>query len=465
MYIEQNFKDGQVLTHDHLNKIEKGIIELENSISNIDSNSNKLILTKDDFVNGTYSGTELQTSTKNRIRTNWIAAKRGSKCYLELQSGWEGYIAIQQPDVFQVATDWVYRFEYEFAEECNFIVVLKASNNANITPDSYTSSCYITHPSSIKNNNYEVKSYYLQEIEDTLAKVKDCLTEPCLVFPLFSDIHYMHAQESPTSINDTVSNIRAIGTEITYDFVCCMGDIVEGDTPSKETLVRADHLLKKFKSIGVPYYPCIGNHDDNRYKSGDFFNHEQLYRAYIKNTHGVDNYDNSSMKGTNYYKDFKELGIRCFFLNANTNNSYGYSNDTVEWFRNNVESCEHRFIVFTHISPVPNQNYGKKYGTDSGSTQIREICANNDKFIMLFSGHNHYDASFTEPFLSFTINCQKFENENGDPNLWADGAVKPQREVGTATEDCFDIVIVRPTSKIINRIRFGAGNDQEYTYL
>jgi hypothetical protein len=55
------------------------------------------------------------------------------------------------------------------------------------------------------------------------------------------------------------------------------------------------------------------------------------------------------------------------------------------------------------------------------------------------------------------MNCQKFENENGDPNLWTEGAVKPQRVAGTESEDCFDIVVVRPESGRIDLARFGAG--------
>lgn len=109
---------------------------------------------------------------------------------------------------------------------------------------------------------------------------------------------------------------------------------------------------------------------------------------------------------------------------------------------------------------MPAQNYGARYGADGGSTRIKEVCANADNFLIMFSGHNHYDSAVTEPFLSFTMNCQKFENENGDPDLWAEGAVKPQRIAGTASEDCFDIVVVRPESGRIDLIRFGAGEDR-----
>lgn len=454
-YVKQNLANGDTLEDNHINHIEDGIASIS---------GNRINLSAVDFINGTYSGTSLISTSTNRIRTNWIEAKKGTKCCMELQESWLGYIAIEDPETFVVATDWSQRFEYEFSSACRFIIVLKEENDATITPANYTSTVYVTHPSSLKDTGYEVKDYYLSEIETTIASVKECLTEPCLVFPMVSDIHYLHAPEQPTSIDFCVNNMRALAEELTFNFVTCLGDMIEGDTPQKESFVRADHVLDKFKSIGIPFYPTIGNHDDNRYESGATFNQEQLRRAYLRHTYDV-SYDPSvSMKGTSYYKDFEELGLRCFFLTSNTNGAYGYSDDTCTWFETAVTNCPHRFLVFTHISPVPAQNYGQKYGTDTGSTRIRTACINSDKFIMLFSGHNHYDASFIEPFLSFTMNCQKFELTNGDASLWAEGAVKPTRVVGEASEDCFDIVVVRPTSKKINRIRFGAGDDQEYTY-
>ena len=82
----------------------------------------------------------------------------------------------------------------------------------------------------------------------------------------------------------------------------------------------------------------------------------------------------------------------------------------------------------------------------------------------MFSGHNHVDAAFTSPDLSIMTNCQRFENENGNPALWASGATKPPRQLGTASEDCWDVVVIRPQSRKINMVRFRAGEDREFSY-
>ena len=253
--------------------------------------------------------------------------------------------------------------------------------------------------------------------------------------------------------------MKELAKEINFDFIACLGDITEGDTTQEITSDRNAHIINGFTQLGVPYYQVIGNHDDNRYGDATF-THEQLYENYLSTITDVV-FDTSSMHKTNYYKDFDDLGIRCIFLNSNTNGAYGYSNETCDWFEEAIKT-ENGIIVFTHIPPVPAQNYGAKYGTDKGSTRIREACANADNFLIMFSGHNHYDSVFTEPFLSYTMNCQKFENENGDPSLWAEGAVKPQRVAGTESEDCFDIVVVRPESGRIDLVRFGAGEDRSF---
>ena len=417
------------------------------------------ILTRDDFVNGTYSGDELTTAQKNRIRTELIPAKAGDVCSISLSEGWSGYIGIQNSPSYTVATTWINSVEYEFAYDCNFIVVLRKNDDSSISPADYDSKVRIIRYSQQPD---AVKEYFKEEIELTKAKVTSYMDEPCLVFPMVTDIHYMTSSERPGSVNNCANNIKELAKHIDFDFMACLGDIVEGNTTQDVTTGYIAHILSQFDKTGIPYYPCIGNHDDNRYNST--FTHSQLYSNYYSLTKDVVFDGSDVMCNTNFYKDFDELGLRCIFLNSNNNGSYGYSSQTCDWFERIVDESPYQFVVFTHMSPVAEQNYGKKYGTDGGSKRISTICETSEKFIIMFSGHNHYDASFTDPFLSVTINCQKFENENGDPALWAEGAVKPSRTVGTATEDCFDIVNIRPTTQKINIVRFGAGEDREFDY-
>ncbi len=434
----------------------------ENGICTICKHKSSAALVITEFVNGTYESNSLTFYPNTRLRHDPISVKAGDQCSFSLPDGWSGYIclAYRGRNWDYTPKAWVQEYSYTFPSDTDAFVVMRKDDGSAISPEEYAGKIIFTRNEANPDSDVQFQGYYQNEIDTTIDSVKALIDdEPCLVFPMVSDIHYLESAEVPYSFDYSVSNLKELAKEINFDFIACLGDITEGDTTQEVTSAKTAHIINRFTRIGVPYYQVIGNHDDNRY--GDTaFTHEQLYENYLSTITDVV-FDTSSMYRTNYYKDFDDLRIRCIFLNANTNGAYGYSEETCDWF-DEVIKTEYGLIVFTHISPIPAQNYGAKYGTDRGSTRIREACENADNFLIMFSGHNHYDLAVTEPFLSFTMNCQKFENENGDPNLWAEGAVKPQRVEGTASEDCFDIVVVRPESGRIDLVRFGAGEDRSF---
>ncbi len=107
------------------------------------------------------------------------------------------------------------------------------------------------------------------------------------------------------------------------------------------------------------------------------------------------------------------------------------------------------------MDPESSHDYDNKYCYNGYKVQtlLAEYKNSGKEIIAMFSGHNHVDAAFTSPYLSIMTNCQRFENENGDPNLWPSGAIKPYRQLGTYTEDCWDVVVIRPESRKINLVR------------
>ena len=106
----------------------------------------------------------------------------------------------------------------------------------------------------------------LLQMKKTIDTVKSLQTEPTLVFPLITDIHYMSNTEAPESIQDAIVNIGYFTREVPCLGVINLGDNTDGDTSQQQTLSRNNYLMQLFQGIGIPYYPCIGNHDDNRYK-------------------------------------------------------------------------------------------------------------------------------------------------------------------------------------------------------
>ncbi|MBO7260129.1 MAG: metallophosphoesterase, partial [Bacteroidaceae bacterium] len=288
---------------------------------------------------------------------------------------------------------------------------------------------------------------FLPEIRDTIDEIRAEQTEPCIIFPLLTDIHYGTSESGDNYLfdNKTIGNIKAVLKEIRADAIICMGDITHGN--SANTKEQAAHINNTLRDLGVPYWLAIGNHDDNRY--GTTFTANDMYAYY---TAFVDNKAvfNPDTNGRDFYIDIPNFNIRFIILDSNTIGSYGFPNECVTWFENEAlqtpAGC--LAIVIVHTSPIAAQNYNSLSITN-GTNIANAITAyqSSGKPIVQFYGHSHVDVSFTSPYLSIGLNCTKFENTNGDPTLWPTGATKPSRTMGTISEDCWDVVIIKPASR------------------
>ena len=95
---------------------------------------------------------------------------------------------------------------------------------------------------------------------------------------------------------------------------------------------------------------------------------------------------------------------------------------------------------------------------------------NNGGTLIQFCGHAHSDYTFTTPWLNFCLTCGKFESVDTSASGYQaitgyDGTLSsPSRTVGDATEQAWNVVIIRPLARKVNVIRFGAGDDREYTF-
>ena len=309
-----------------------------------------------------------------------------------------------------------------------------------------------------------VKSYYAEELAKTKATLRSLMTEPCLVFPMLTDIHYLaETSDSPTLIDDSINNMIELSKDCRFDFMVCLGDLTQGNKAMSETESEVKYVYDQFRRLGIPYYLSIGNHDtniyykvDGKYMKDHVFNLSQLYGLYVRDINDVV-YDMSSMCGTNYYKDFYQFNTRFIFLNSNEGDDYGFSDETLAWFTNAMNT-ERDVYVFSHRKP------GSTYHND---VEMTAVMAGAENFKMFFFGHVHYDCEYTAPFsetnpiLSFAQRCNKCYQQNYGES-WPEQAVLAERKVGTASEDCFDIVVLRPKSGKVNLVRFGGGVDREF---
>lgn len=311
------------------------------------------------------------------------------------------------------------------------------------------------------------ESYFETEMADTISKVRALQTEPNLTFFLMTDIHaYADLREDYVEGTDelyktSINNMRYLLQSVPCDYVVNLGDTIEGYTTSEDAQTQGNAVSNEIRKIEVPYISVIGNHDDNRYYVSS--NDERLtvgerYQVFVNPTRRVV----ADSTGLNYYIDFDEFKIRLVCLNSVASYGYTYDSATCTWLSNVALNLPtgYKVLVFTHVAPVGAWNYNNT--TPANSSTIANALSGVDTMAIL-CGHNHVDNVYSSPFVGATLCCTKFENENGDPSKWPTGAVKPTRTLGTATEDCWTVVVVRPNSNKINLIRFGAGSDYELT--
>lgn len=319
-----------------------------------------------------------------------------------------------------------------------------------------------------------IESYFEEEVSDTVDKVRELMTEPCLTFALITDSHYNSMDT--TVFPNAIKNIKAINKEIRLDGILCAGDVTDGNATKTVTKGLLADFMPLMRRTGLPVYFSAGNHDSNAYGSNSYyFTNTEMYKYYYSHSDNVVFADEDSY-GVNFYKDFDEYNVRLISLDA-TNTDYGttphyrYPANTTTWFDTtlNATPSGYMVILLTHLSPYSEHNNG--VAPENASTVIStiETWLDNGNTLISFIGHNHYDYAFTSPYLEVITNCNLFVDLDEDvvadgTGTLPEGAVQWAREYGTITEDCFDIIVIRPLSNAVDMIRFGAGEDRSFTY-
>ena len=340
-----------------------------------------------------------------------------------------------------------------------------------------------------EDNEDGVSDIFVTEMADTIAKVRAESSEPCLVFPFVTDIHYIK-QGHLFTFNQFIQNLRYFTKRVKCDFVFNSGDAIDGAFNRQTSISHASDLQDGFNSLGTKYLFSVGNHDCNRYyeNGAEIFTIQEIFGHLMSNVKPeVFNYGTN---GTDFYVDFKEYGVRIVSINStnSTVGTYAYSDSTVNWL-DTALNTDLTVILCTHASPVAEQtadndgnpiaNY-KLHVWFNNPAKIRFTNANNvsNKLatfaethnLIVLTGHSHVDATFVDPFAEVTFASQLFEDADITTagyvaiNGTVDGLHKAQNILGTSDEDCWTVCVFKPVSKELSMIRFGAGKDQYLHY-
>lgn len=328
-----------------------------------------------------------------------------------------------------------------------------------------------------------IKGYFNAEMDDTINKVKVLQTEPCVIFPICTDIHYMsndNADTSPT-FETMIDNMKFLGMKLRLDAVACLGDLTDGDVAQSTTIERMRHMFDRFRELKVPLMFAAGNHDANGYYQTPWFTLDQIAQTQYSNNRN----DASMSDGThNWYWDDAAHKIRfiglCSACAENTTSRYKFPTGTDTWMASVLSSVPSGYMVvlLEHLVPIANQNWNNTVQQDAAGVKSAIdtwLAADENNTLISFMGHSHADYAFTSPWLNIAINCQKTE-----PSITEDYTVDAERKAagdkgvlgakhwhnveGTYKEDCWDVCVIRLNSRKVNMIRFGVGEDREFSY-
>lgn len=318
-----------------------------------------------------------------------------------------------------------------------------------------------------------IKPYFKAEMAKVIADSYSAISEKALVFPVVTDIHFMSASNLSTLFNNCADNIKHLCKNLVCDFAMNLGDNTDGNKNPEDTIARNKYMESLFAKIGVPYYMAIGNHDTNDYDTRNLTGKE-TFTSYLANTKGVVFDTQSTAYHFNYYKDFDELGVRLLVLDVNYLDTYRYAPSTAQWLTNVALDTSNMVLLCEHLSSIGTQNWNgtvPNYGADV--TSALHSFVNNGGTLIQLCGHSHADYYFNDPWLVIFSCCQKFEQVDTTAGGFLDisgniggnaGIVAPARVLGSATEDLWNVCVLKPLAKEIDFIRFGAGVDRYFHF-
>jgi hypothetical protein len=209
----------------------------------------------------------------------------------------------------------------------------------------------------------------------------------------------------------------------------------------------------------------IGNHDTNYFAGNrEPFSIAEQCAIYLARG------DGGGVRETGapwYYKDFPERGLRFVFLHSFDSGEdvrYGFSEECLRWLRDVLRDAPRdlHIVVFSHLTPLVRLQYWtdrirggeelvgilEAYGARGGAGRV----------LAYINGHNHADQIYEG--LSFpivSIGCAKTEYFT---EYKPAGSHTPARRIGDAAQELWDVLIVTPSERRLDFVRFGAGFDR-----
>lgn len=304
-----------------------------------------------------------------------------------------------------------------------------------------------------KKQNYVPKDYFKEEIQKTADTVNSLRDNDSLVFGLMTDSHFV----INGGWDDTLYNLQQVNKKAPFDGFIHLGDYTDGMTPVAITKEYFNNIYTDLKTLGVPLYLVLGNHDANYFRNnpGAMSGIEQG-EFYLKKDKPY------------YYEDFENHKLRLIVLYSfdhtqkTQETRYGFPSEEVEWVQQVLDSTptDYKVLICSHVPLLAKMHYWSKEirNSDAMIGAFNSFISKGGTILGFIHGHNHAEQINKElAFPIISIGCTKCEDfKDRKP----EGSYTYDRTVKTVTQDLWDVLIVKPKENKLEFVRFGAGEDR-----
>lgn len=323
----------------------------------------------------------------------------------------------------------------------------------------------------------DVPSYLENNVTTVISELISNCTEKSFVIVFTTDNHY--GASNGMNFPQTVATIRAINEKYPVDIVINGGDAINGDEVKATDISRIQEVVGSLRAVNGYAYTLVGNHDDGSFtaQTTPLLSEGELYSLFGRHMTMISDFlNNEKVYG---YKDFDSVGIRLIFLDSRINTgadgatpaTWGYDADQIAWLTADALNTNNQVIIFSHMGVTQEYSVGNIQPVNGVQVRnaIESFIANGGVVIGLFHGHTHWDFigqySQTNGFKEVSTGCGRVVSGPYPSGLYfPTGADMPIREAGTATQELYDVIVIKPKSRKVNMIRFGAGNNRNFDY-
>jgi|GEM_PF-313336 len=326
-----------------------------------------------------------------------------------------------------------------------------------------------------------MKTCFKNEIKKTADSIKECRSDNDLCFALLTDSCMSE------EVSDTIENIKAVDSEIGFDFIVHLGNIINGDNPELISRRIYESEIERFKnSIAAKKLFVTQGYTDgwrNETYIGQLAKNIMTDEVWYYETSFINSYENVSRPANKpyYFADIPDKNVRLIFLcsyNYQINTALGlfdkYTGISVEqasWLMTDaLVGCEGKeVIIFSHRIPKSRFELGTDpfiyagFSTEQILAIIQQAQKRGVRLVCHFGGGYGCDCEAKIAGINHAIiNSQLASNTF---NAKCDGVrTGSDRTLNTVNQDCWDAAVLKPKERELRLFRFGCGTDRIIKY-